>query len=177
MYLDDKISKEAYDDKYSEIVNKWDKCEEEKHLFSDCVLSQKNIADKMKLIRQKLKGADVLDEFDRVVFESIVEKVVVGDMEEDGTADPYKLTFVLKGMDDRSIPYARDRYMNLREKTVQTTRRSFKMSDNHDLLNDNDMCSFSGYEVDDVCSNNDIDACGDGMFVGVFTRCKLEQRT
>ena len=90
----------------------------EKHLFSDCVLSQKNIADKMKLIRQKLKGADVLDEFDRVVFESIVEKVVVGDMEEDGTADPYKLTFVLKGMDDRSIPYARDRYVNLCEKAV-----------------------------------------------------------
>ena len=30
-------------------------------------------------------------------------------------------------------------------------------------MNDNDMCSFSGYEVDDVCSNNDIDACGDGM--------------
>lgn len=118
MYLDDKISKEAYDDKYSEISNKLDKCEEEKHLFSDCVLSQKNIADKMKLIRQKIKGADVLDEFDRVVFESIVEKVVVGDMEEDGTADPYKLTFVLKGMDDISIPYARDRYMNLREKAV-----------------------------------------------------------
>ena len=64
------------------------------------------------------EDADVLDEFDRVVFESIVEKVVVGDMEEDGTADPYKLTFVLKGMDDRSIPYARDRYMNLCEKAV-----------------------------------------------------------
>ena len=36
------------------------------------------------------------------------------------------------------------------------------MSDNHDLLNDNDMCSFSGYEADDMCSNNGIDACGDG---------------
>ena len=36
------------------------------------------------------------------------------------------------------------------------------MSDNHDLLNDNDMCSFSGYEVYDMCSNNDITACGDG---------------
>ena len=33
------------------------------------------------------------------------------------------------------------------------------MSNNHDLLNDNDMCSFSGYEADDMCSNNDIDAC------------------
>ena len=31
MYLDDKIPKEAYDDKYSEIGNKLDKCEEEKH--------------------------------------------------------------------------------------------------------------------------------------------------
>lgn len=36
------------------------------------------------------------------------------------------------------------------------------MSDNHDLLNDNDMYSFSGYEADDMCSNNGIDACGDG---------------
>ena len=40
----------------------------------------------MKVIRAKLKDADVLDEFDRVVFES---------------------------MDERSIPDARDRYMNL----------------------------------------------------------------
>lgn len=30
------------------------------------------------------------------------------------------------------------------------------MSDNHDLLNDNDMYSFSGYEADDMCFNNDI---------------------
>ena len=35
------------------------------------------------------------------------------------------------------------------------------MSDNHDLLNDNDMYSFSGYEADDMCSNNGIDACRD----------------
>lgn len=34
------------------------------------------------------------------------------------------------------------------------------MSDNHDLLNDNDMYSFSGYEADDMRSNNGIDAGG-----------------
>lgn len=38
-----------------------------------------------------------LDEFDRVVFESIVEKVIVGENNEDGTLDPFKLTFVMKG--------------------------------------------------------------------------------
>ena len=33
------------------------------------------------------------------------------------------------------------------------------MSDNHDLLNDNDMYFFSGYEADEMCFNNDIAAC------------------
>lgn len=37
------------------------KCEEERAIFADCALSQKNIADKMKVIRAKLKDADVLD--------------------------------------------------------------------------------------------------------------------
>ena len=35
------------------------------------------------------------------------------------------------------------------------------MSDNHDLLNDNDMCSFSGHEVEDMCFNSGDDACGE----------------
>ena len=48
----------------------------------------------------------------------LVEKVIVGEQAEDGTVDPYKLTFVLKGMDERSIPDARDRYMNLHNKAV-----------------------------------------------------------
>ena len=47
----------------------------------------------------------MLDKFDRAVFESIVEKVIVGDMNEDGIVDPYKLTFVLKGMDDRVVNF------------------------------------------------------------------------
>ena len=35
------------------------------------------------------------------------------------------------------------------------------MSDNHDLLNDNDMCSFSGHEAKDMCFNCGDHTCGD----------------
>lgn len=87
-------------------------------MFSENALSQKNIASRMKTIRAKLKNADVTDEFDRLVFESIVEKVIVGEIAEDGSTDPYKLTFVLKGMDDCSVPDARDRYKNLHKQAV-----------------------------------------------------------
>lgn len=39
------------------------------------------------------------------------------------------------------------------------------MSDNHDLLNDNDMCSFSGHEAEDMCFNCGDHTCGDGGIV------------
>lgn len=118
MYLDDKITKEAYDDKYMELKRKLEKCEEERQLFAENALSQKNISGRMKAIRTKLKNADILDEFDRVVFESIVEKVIVGEIAEDGTIDPYKLTFVLKGMDERAVPDAKLRYRNLHNQEI-----------------------------------------------------------
>ena len=37
------------------------------------------------------------------------------------------------------------------------------MSDNHDLLNDNDMCSFSGHGAEDMCFNCGDHTCGDGV--------------
>ena len=39
------------------------------------------------------------------------------------------------------------------------------MSDNHDLLNDNDMCSFSGHEAEDMCFNCGDHTCGDGCLI------------
>ena len=87
MLLDDKITKEAYDERYEEFTAKINRAKKEKE-------------------------TNVLEEFDRVVFESIVEKVIVGETKEDGSVDPYKLTFVLKGIDNRVIPDAKNRYIN-----------------------------------------------------------------
>lgn len=50
----------------------------------------------MSQLRKALEQEDALDEFDRIVFESIVEKVIVGGYDKDGNSTPYKLTFVLK---------------------------------------------------------------------------------
>ena len=68
-------------------------------------------------IRDRLKSANVLDTFDRIVFESIVEKIIIGDISEDGEIDPYKLTFVLRGMNNESIFNVKDRYKKLEKGT------------------------------------------------------------
>ena len=113
MMLDDKITKEAYDEKYDEICKKLAKAESERQLYSEGVATQTSVAKRMKEIRSQLAYAEIMDDFDRLVFESIVEKVIVGETAADGTVDPYKLTFVLKGMDSRYVPDTKNRYKNL----------------------------------------------------------------
>ena len=50
------------------------------------------------------------------------------------------------------------------------------MSDNNDLLNDNEMCSFSGHEAEDMCFNYGDDACGDGVpFVPIKVEGTIEK--
>lgn len=64
----------------------------------------------MSQLRKALENEDALDEFDRIVFESIVEKVIVGGYDEDGNPTPYKLTFVLKCNQDLKVDDAKADY-------------------------------------------------------------------
>ena len=97
LYLDEEISKEAYDEKYEELTMKIQKAKESIRILQDNVSNQKNVSKRMSSLKKALADGDILDEFDRVVFESIVEKVIVGETNDDGTVDPFKLTFVMKG--------------------------------------------------------------------------------
>lgn len=47
------------------------------------------------------------------------------------------------------------------------------MSDNHDLLNDNDMCSFSGHEAEDMCFNCGDHTCGDSSFIKAYLNIRI----
>ncbi|WMJ90753.1 zinc ribbon domain-containing protein [Anaerocolumna sp. MB42-C2] len=118
MLLDDTISKEAYDEKYNDFTDKINQSKNEKELLMLNLDSKKNIKIRMKDLRERLSEVDMLDEFDRVVFESIVEKVIVGETNEDGSIDPYKLTFVLKGNGYKAIPDAKERYISLCKKQI-----------------------------------------------------------
>lgn len=97
LYLDEGISKEAYDEKYEELTMKIQKTKESIRILQDNVSNQKDVSKRMSCLKKALADGDILDEFDRVVFESIVEKVIVGETNDDGTVDPFKMTFVMKG--------------------------------------------------------------------------------
>ena len=105
--------------------------------------------------KKALSHNEVLEEFDRGIFESIVEKVIVGGLDEDGNKDSYKITFIYKTGFKNEIGNAKERFG--------------KSSGIGDKVKK--MCSDISDEVKGVCSDVSLNTCGDGCsFVPTKTR-------
>lgn len=96
MRLEDSIDKSTYEDKYMELDQKQKKLLTERIDYQGRIDNEKSLNRRTREFKKTLEGNEVLLEFDRGVFESIVEKVIVGEIDEDGNINPYKLTFVYK---------------------------------------------------------------------------------
>ena len=95
--------------------------------------------------KKALSQNEVLQEFDRGIFESIIEKVIVGGYDEDGNKDPYKITFIYKTGFRNEVRNAKERFD--KAKSVGDTAK--------------ELCSHIADEVKDVCSYVSDSTCGD----------------
>ena len=102
LHLDSKIDFGTYQDKKAELTKEQQlKTTELLQLQGEAGV-EKDLHKRIDAMRKLLTEAPILKEFDRNVFESIVEKVIVGGYDDDGNADPYMITFVYKtGFEDR----------------------------------------------------------------------------
>ena len=96
MRLEEIIDKETYERKYPDLVSKQEQLVEERKKLQETSDNEKDIKKRLKEFKKTLEQNEVLDKFDRYVFESIVEKVIVGGLDENGNVDPAQLTFVYK---------------------------------------------------------------------------------
>lgn len=97
--------------------------------------------------RKALSKNQILEGFDRGIFESIIEKVIVGGYDENGEKDPYKIIFIYKTGFKNEIGNAKERF-GKKSKAVEKAK---------------EMCSHIADEVKDVCSYVSDNTCGDGM--------------
>lgn len=117
MLIDGTITKEVYDEKLVEFTRKLHTLSDKRKILADSISTRNDINKRMSELRETLEKEDILNEFDRTVFESIIEKVYVGGYEEDGTPDPYKLTFILKGNQTGTIPHAKEAFKEKQKET------------------------------------------------------------
>ena len=74
MLVDGIITGEVYDAKCADYKCKLHTLDERRLLLEEVIRKRKNVGKRMAELRNTLESHQVLDEFDRVVFESIVEK-------------------------------------------------------------------------------------------------------
>lgn len=160
MCLEDKIDQLTYEAKMEELSEKSKKLLVERQDYVAKQDDEKNLKRRTKEFKALLEKNQVLEEFDRGVFESIIEKVIVGEIDENGNKDPYKLTFVYKtGISNKVDPKIQQN-----TKLGESLKAELKK-----------MCSHAVDEVKEACSHILLDTHRDGMFI-VQTSCRPTYR-
>ena len=143
-YLEGIVSQDIYEDtdvgyerKLSDIKANIEMLEQQ---MEDEVSLKRRVAD----FKKALSKNEVLQEFDRGIFESIIEKVIVGGYDEEGNKDPYKITFIYKTGFKNEIGNAKERFD--KSKSVGDKAK--------------ELCSHIVDEVKDVCSYVSEHTCG-----------------
>lgn len=97
MWLDDdEFDKNEYKSKYGLLSDEYNlKCEELEMLKTKA-LDEKDMSKRISDLKELLESDNVLESFDGQVFETVIEKVIVGEINEQGEINPYKLTFIYR---------------------------------------------------------------------------------
>lgn len=112
-----------------------------------------NLRKRLNEFRKILQKNEVLEEFDRSVFESVIEKVIIGGYDKDGNAVPYKITFIYKTGFKDEFDNAQKRFG--KRKTAKDAVEKLSSSANK-------MCSNARDKLEALYSESGLDTCGDG---------------
>ena len=96
MRLEEIIDKDTYEQKYFDLSSQIEQLQKQRESLQESAETDSTMKKRIAEFRRTLEENEVLDTFDRYVFESIVEKVIVGGYDEDGNKDPSMLTFIYK---------------------------------------------------------------------------------
>ncbi|MGN0664443.1 MAG: recombinase family protein, partial [Negativibacillus sp.] len=96
MRLEEIIDKDTYEQKYFDLSSQIEHLQKQRESLQESAEAESTMKKRIAEFRRTLEENEVLDTFDRYVFESIVEKVIVGGYDEDGNKDPSMLTFIYK---------------------------------------------------------------------------------
>ena len=136
-FLEGTVEKDIYKDtdntlqsELNQILSEIDLLDAEKEKYD-------SLEERIRTFKKVLSEERAFSDFDRDVFECLVEKVIVGGYDEDGRKDPYKITFIYKTGFTNSISASKK-----------------KSRDSEMGLNAHD-------EIEDACTIHRDNECGD----------------
>lgn len=96
MHLEGKLDFATFERKRDSLRMQVEEQKAEINKLENAENSKMSVKNRLKTMRKDLEASDTIKEFDRQVFESIVDYVIVGGYDEEGNADPSMITFVYR---------------------------------------------------------------------------------
>ncbi len=118
--LDNAITEEAFKEKNYELERKIKSIQKLKEDKSSKLNKEDNLKSKIEEIKNLLKSHDIITEFDREVFDILVDKVIIGEIDGEGNKNPYVVSFILKSSKKS------DSYELLEEPEKKVKKKSIK---------------------------------------------------
>lgn len=135
--LDNLITEEAFKEKNYEIERKIKNIQKVKEDKEGNIEKEDSLKGKIEGIKELLKKNQIITEFDREVFDILVDKVIVGGIDENGNKNPYIINFILKinkSNDDSEISKNEEKrvkkeeinFIDIKDKNILCEVKSFQ---------------------------------------------------
>ena len=135
-YMNNIIAQDMYEENETTLVREISDVNIQLAQLLEKQKDQKSLEERISDFKEALLNDEIITEFDRVVFESIIEKVIVGGFDENGNKDPYKLTFIYKTGFTNEVKDAKKRFAK-KDSIIDKTKK---------------MCSYIADEMQGLCS-------------------------
>ena len=153
--LDNNIDRDIYDKKNQELSEQLKKLQGEQLQLVELSKNQESTKTRIREFRKNLNSGELLESFDRVVFESVVERIIIGGYNDEGVEDPLKITFV----------YKTGIHSNLNAKDFKPKRKNAAA-----VHTDAELCSYASVEDNKLCLHSSSDTCGNRGAAGTELR-------
>lgn len=144
-YIDGSIEKDIYELTDKDYLKKISETAAQIEYYENLLQDNRNLKRRIEEFKRALSKNQVLEEFDRSVFESMIEKVIVGGVDDEGKKDPYKITFI---------------YKNGFRDSINRTKSRFGLN----KRSDENVSSLNSVKSEELCSDTEVDTRGDGRF-------------
>ena len=88
------IDENIYSEKYSILKEELDGLKEEQKDYETKLYDEKTLKKRIEIFRKRFNSEEKISTFSRKTFEEMVNHIVMGDFDENGEPNPYKMTFV-----------------------------------------------------------------------------------
>lgn len=109
-YLDGVVAKDIYEESDTEYQNKLFEANAQLRRLKEQYDTDNDLQKRIEDFKKTLLKNQILEEFDRGIFESIIEKVIIGGYDEKGEKDPYKIIFIYKTGFKSEFKNAKERF-------------------------------------------------------------------